>query len=135
LVTAETANWTEAQLAVLRQKHLFEKSPKRELEKIAFSFRHEFQCEHAECGGHKIICTDWEMGESWRQWRAKYQDGWEAKFRERYEQDMIQEFDTHFYVGTVHNHPHIWIIVGLFYPPNSSKGENMFLPPPQPVTL
>ena len=34
-----------------------------------------------------------------RQWRSKYKDGWEAKFRERYEQDMIQKFDTHFYVG------------------------------------
>lgn len=133
VITPETADWTEAQLTVLRQKHLFEKSPKTELEKIPFSFRYEFQCEHDECGGHKIICTDWEMGESWRQWRSKYKDGWEAKFRERYEQDMIQKFDTHFYVGTVHNHPHIWIIVGLFYPPKSSKGESLFLPPARPV--
>jgi hypothetical protein len=23
---------------------------------------------------------------------------------------------AHFYVGTVHQHPHTWIIVGLFYP-------------------
>ena len=135
VITSESAEWTEAQLSVLRQKHLFEKSPKTELEKIPFSFRYEFYCDHDECDGHKIICTDWEMGESWRQWRSKYKEGWEAKFRERYEQEMIEKLDTHFYVGTVHNHPHIWIIVGLFYPPKSSKGENMFLAPPQPVAL
>ena len=30
---------------------------------------------------------------------------------------MIEKFDTHFYVGTVHRNPKSWIIVGLFYPP------------------
>jgi hypothetical protein len=35
---------------------------------------------------------------------------------------MIEKYDTHFYVGTVHRHPHIWIIVGLFYPPPSTAG-------------
>ncbi len=29
---------------------------------------------------------------------------------------MIEKNDTHFYVGTLHHHPNIWIIVGLFYP-------------------
>ena len=126
VITAESANWTDAQLAVLRQGHLFLKSPKTELEKIPFSFRYEFQCDHDECKGHKIICTDWEMGQSWRQWKAKYGNGWENKFRERYETEMIQKYDTHFYMGTIHQHPHVWIIVGLFYPPKSSKGQGLF---------
>ena len=30
---------------------------------------------------------------------------------------MINDRDTHFYVGTIHQHPKEWIIVGLFYPP------------------
>jgi hypothetical protein len=30
---------------------------------------------------------------------------------------MIQKNDTHLCVGTVHQHPDSWIIVGLFYPP------------------
>jgi hypothetical protein len=29
---------------------------------------------------------------------------------------MIQRNDTDFYVGTIHQHPHVCIIVGLFYP-------------------
>lgn len=29
---------------------------------------------------------------------------------------MIGVKDTHFYVGTIHQHPKEWIIVGLFYP-------------------
>ena len=35
---------------------------------------------------------------------------------------MIEKFDTHFYVGTVHQHPKSWIIVGLFYPPKALMG-------------
>jgi len=64
-----------------------------------------------------MMCTDWEMGQSWRSWRRAYGSQWEAKFRERYERDMIDRNDTSFFVGTVHQHPHRWIIVGLFYPP------------------
>jgi|ERR1700722_2965348 len=118
VIDRETAQWTESQLAILRQGDFFVKQPKTELEKIPYSFRYEFQCDHDECTGHTIICTDWEMGESWRQWKQRYGDGWEAKFRQRYETEMIEKLDTHFYVGTIHQHPHIWIIVGLFYPPS-----------------
>ena len=63
------------------------------------------------------MCTDWEMGAAWRAWTKKYGSGWEAKFRQKFEREMIEKFDTHFYVGTIHQHPNRWIIVGLFYPP------------------
>ena len=126
IITPESPTWTNAQLDILRQGHLFAEKPKQELEKVPFSFRYEFNCDHDECTGHKFICTDWEMGESWRKWSADYGDEWEAKFRQRYEAEMIQKYETHFYVGTVHQHPGTWIIVGLFYPPYSAKGGTLF---------
>jgi hypothetical protein len=46
-----------------------------------------------------------------------------APFRERFERDMIDRYDTHFMVGTVHKHPKNWIIVGLFYPPKQAIGD------------
>jgi hypothetical protein len=39
---------------------------------------------------------------------------------------MINKYDTHFFVGTVHNHPKNWIIVGLFYPPPERSPELPF---------
>ena len=39
------------------------------------------------------------------------------------ENEMINKYDTHFYVGTVHQHPDAWIIVGLFYPPRQTMGD------------
>jgi hypothetical protein len=60
---------------------------------------------------------------SYRAWRRQYGDEWEAKFRHRFEMEMIEKNDTHFFVGTIHQHPSSWIIVGLFYPPKSKQPE------------
>jgi hypothetical protein len=128
----ETPSWTPAQLEALRQGQLFGKVPQSELEKIPFKFQYKFFCNHGNCTGHTLMCTDWEMAQSWRKWRMQYGDGWEQKFRDRYESDMIQKCDTHFYVGTVHRHPHKWIIVGLFYPPKSPSGPGLFEQIPEP---
>jgi hypothetical protein len=65
-----------------------------------------------------------EPGESYRKWRRDYGDsGWETAFRNRYEKEMIKRFDTHFYVGTLHQYPDTWIIVGLFYPQLREQGR------------
>jgi hypothetical protein len=119
ITRAEAVDWTPDQQATLNQQLLpFETStPASPLEKIPFEFRYEFQCDAPNCPGHHMSCTDWEIGQSYRKWRNDYGDGWEAKFREKYERQMIEKNDTHFYVGTLHQYPGTWIIVGLFYPP------------------
>ncbi len=122
LIQASDSTWTESQLGILRQGDLFQDGPQGELEKVPFKFKYEFTCEDSECAGHALSCTDWEMGESWRRWSEKYGESeWENKFRLRYEREMIDKYDTHFYVGTVHQHPAEWIIVGLFYPTRSPQ--------------
>ncbi len=125
-IKATSPTWTAKQLAILSQGHLFEKKPPKQLEKIPFSFKYKFRCDEAECRGHELTCTDWEMGESWRKWKADYGDGWEAKFRQKYETELPNKCDLHFYVSTVHTHPKEWIIVGLFYPPRSIKTGLLF---------
>jgi len=118
---AKNPNWTPAQEAILSQGHLFEDAPKQELEKIPYTFMYKFFCDHSLCTGHELSCTDWEMGESWRQWKIKYENNWEEAFRAKYEKEMIEEKDLHFFVGTVNAHPQEWIIVGLFYPPKFAE--------------
>jgi hypothetical protein len=130
-IKAGSPNWTAAQQAILRQENMFEKKPATELEKIPFNFRYRFNCDHDTCKGHKMFCSDWEMGESFRKWKAEYGNQWESKFRQRYETEMIQKYDTHFYVGTVAKYPGTWIIVGLFYPPHSRQ-SGLFQSEPKP---
>jgi hypothetical protein len=118
----EGPDWSAAQLAKLQQDEaqmtLFDKkAPLTKLEKIPYVFKYEFECDDSDCHGHTTSCTDWEMLGTYRSWRSKYgAKDWEAKFRLRFEKEMIEKYETHFYVGTVHIHPDRWIIVGLFYP-------------------
>ena len=43
--------------------------------------------------------------------------------------EMIEKYDTHFFVGTVHQHPGSWTIVGLFYPPKRQSAIYLTKPP------
>lgn len=110
-------DWTQQEREKLSQYGLFENAPASPLEKIPYKFYYNFRCAESSCRGHRLSCVDWELGESYRKWRVKYgTSAWEGAIRNRYELEMIGENDTHFYVGTVRQHPASWIIVGLFYP-------------------
>jgi len=116
VIQKDRGDWTETELARLRQYSMWETAPHRELVKIPFKFIYEFTCDEPGCNTHRLSCTDWEMGQSYLSWLRRYGDGWVDAFRNRYEKEMIEQNDTHFYVGTVNNHPSEWIIVGLWYP-------------------
>lgn len=111
------SEWTEGELSRLRQYTLFGDAPKTQLEKLPFNFIYEFRCDEPECRGHRLSCTDWEMGAAYRAWRYKYHARWEEKFRDKFETKMALVNDTYFFVGTLRTHNGEWIIVGLFYPP------------------
>ena len=113
---ATTAAWNDAQLAKLRQNSLWQNAPSNELVKIPYNFKYHYRCPHDRCNGHEQSCTDWEMGAAFLSWTRKYSGDWEAKFRQRFEHEMMERNDTGFYVGTLSNHPASWQIVGLWYP-------------------
>ncbi|MFZ2060180.1 MAG: hypothetical protein WAU82_04155 [Candidatus Binatus sp.] len=115
-VEPDEPDWTPDQKQALQQMHMFDAEPPEELEKIPFKFIYDFDCADPQCNGHQMTCTDWEMSELYRKVRLSHGDDWEAPFRQRYEDEMIHKYDTHFYVGTIHQHPGSWIIVGVFYP-------------------
>ncbi len=117
IIEPDASEWSPQQLANLDQTMLFHSGPSEKLEKIPFRFKYEFRCNDPNCNGHSMSCTDWEMAQSYRSWRDQYQEEWETAFRQTYEDKMINRYDTYFYVGTIHQHPKEWIIVGLFYPP------------------
>ena len=115
--------WSAEQFAILNQGDLFRSAPTQTLEKIPFKFIYDLQCTDRNCTGHKMSCTDWEMAQAYRRWHREYGEEWEKYFRQRFEQNLIEKWDTHFFVGTVHQHPTSWIIVGLFYPPKETMGD------------
>lgn len=117
LIRKDDPNWSQADLEKLSQPSMFEKAPFKLLEKIPYKFIYQVFCDEDTCNGHHLSCTDWELGQSYRKWTKQYGTEWDKKFRQRYEDEMINRNDTHVFVGTVSAHPASWIIVGLFYPP------------------
>jgi hypothetical protein len=111
--------WSADDLARLRQNTLWATAPTRELEKMPVKFTYWFHCYDASCNGHRLRCTDWEMAQTWRQWRRIYGADWEQSFRQRYFDDMVGR-DTHFFVGTHSLYP-TWMAIGLFYPPRTAQ--------------
>lgn len=122
-IDPDNRQWTGAELARLRQEPLFGARPKEELEKLPFTFKYRFYCEDPACRSHFMTCVDWEVGQSFRKWARQYADDWESKFLERYEHDMRERYDTHFFVGNQEQAPTAWIIIGVFYPPKQSPAQ------------
>lgn len=119
------ADWTPAEKAILSQQTLgFSKTPQTPLEKVPFDFKYDFRCPETECKGHSTKCLDWEIYQSYRNWRRKYGQNWRAKINERFAEEMVNKKDTYFFVGTIKAHPKDWTVVGLFYPP---RDPNMSL--------
>jgi hypothetical protein len=123
-ITPTSSDWTPKQKTILNQNSFgFQNAPKEALQKIPFEFTYQFRCDDADCNGHEMDCTDWEMSEAYRDWSKKYGAEWKVKFLQTFERDMISRYDTHFYVGTLHQHPKNWQIVGLFYPPRKNMDD------------
>ena len=110
--------WTNEELAKLQQQNFFDTGNREQLERVPFDFKYEYLCDDPACRGHKMKIVDWEIYQAYRSWLRKYGSGWEEKLRHRFEYEMQEKKDTHFFVGTMRSHPTSWIIVGLFYPPN-----------------
>lgn len=129
IVAEDSPTWTDEELRKLTQYHsqgmLFGEAPSKTLEKIPFKFYYRYRCAEATCPTHTMSCTDWELAESYRRWRTPFGADWRAAILEKYDTQMRERLDTHFYVGTVHKYPNVWIIVGLFYPPFPS-GQQQF---------
>lgn len=127
IIERVSAQWTEKQLASLRQQNFLIQDDLKSLEKIPYDFKYEYECDDPACNGHTQKIVDWEIYQSYRSWWRRYgPGGWEEKLRQRYELKMQEKNDTHLFVGTMRAHPKSWIVVGLFYPPKTEVRQAAF---------
>jgi hypothetical protein len=122
LVKEHADPWTERERAALRQERLGlgeeETRELNELEQIPWKFSYEFDCDAADCGGHKLQIFDWELGQSYRRWSRSNPTRWEEMIRQKYERELPAR-DLHLVVGTLAAHPKTFVIIGLVYPPRA----------------
>lgn len=131
LVRRRAEPWTEAQRAYLRQQHLDlgEEASRElsELEQIPYSFAYQFRCDDSRCTKpHTLSILDWELGAAYRRWRRAYGNGWEAKLRQKFEQELPAT-DLHLVVGNLAKRHHTFVIIGLVRPPRSKVADSGFV--------
>ena len=116
-------DWTEDQRAKLvgapGATDLFGTAPPRQLlEKLPVNFHYFYSCDGV-CGPHRHMFIDWEVGESWRSWRERYQPRakLEAAIRQKYLDEPQSRGNLFLFLGTVHRFPDLWMVIGQIRPP------------------
>lgn len=122
----DNPEWTEDELGKLVQQqsqgNLFEPAEQRKqlklLQKLPYDFYYHYVCDTPDgerSYKHKIV--DWEVGTLYRRCAREYKTNWEAKFREKLEEEFAAK-DLMFMMGNMHRFAHQWLIISLFYPPS-----------------
>jgi hypothetical protein len=113
--------WDPDKEAIVAQPSLFMPT-KQGLEKIPYRFRYRYRCATPGCNGHVQSMIDWELAESYRSWRERYERPvLLEKIRERFLEEMCGEAkDTILFVGNMHRHPKSFLVLGVFWPPKES---------------
>lgn len=121
--------WRSSFLAELRQARIWDdrtvsKEPPR---KVPFKFKYTFQCDDPRCKGHRMMNEDWELGALY--WRMIDAGCAEKEAIDKVRQKFLTQMcapdrDTHFFVGTVLAHPKNWVVIGVYWPPESTLNKS-----------
>jgi hypothetical protein len=120
ITPVDDPDWTEEDKAKLLQDGLFDSEQiKRRppLRKLPYGFHYRYECSTpAGMEKHRHKITDWEVGALYWNCYRGYGVGWEQPFRQKLEAEFARK-DLLFLMGTIHQFPDQWLIVGLVYPP------------------
>jgi len=111
--------WRKRASAAASRLSLFDApgTEKPELEVVPWRFRYSFQCSAPGCNGHHQTIVDWEVAALWR--RLRQRDDWIDAMKARLEQDLWQRRDSVLFVGNQEQHPISFLVLGVFWPPDS----------------
>jgi hypothetical protein len=117
VVDDDIQEWDSTKSGVAAQPSLFFQG-KQGLEQIPYRWRYHYRCSPT-CKGHTQSMIDWELSESYRSWRERY-DAITLldKIRQRFLDEMCSpQKETVFFVGNQHVHPRAFLVLGVFWPP------------------
>lgn len=111
------AERTPSQEWVAQQINIFDQE-RRKLEVLPYRLTYKFRCDDAACRAHEMGLLDWEAGQSYLSFKAKYST---ERLPEVLRQKWFDEIagpnrDPHLFVGNMHRYPKNWMLLGVFYP-------------------
>lgn len=99
---------------------------KSTLEPAPYQVKYRYLCSDKSCKSHDQSLIDWELGAAGRKWSTQYTPS-EISERIRkkfYGQLCAGDRDTHFYIGNQHQRPKGFLILGVYWPPIDSSGQD-----------
>jgi len=117
-------NSTEIRETELKKKSIMAQldmlGEKQDLELLKFRFILKFNCGHKLCKGHEYSILDWEISELYR--KVKNKKDWKERIRDKVMDTICgPKRETYLLVGNMSQHPHVFCILGFFWPPKESQ--------------
>jgi hypothetical protein len=92
-------------------KHPYEPAPWR--------FRYAYRCRAPGCKGHTQTIVDWEVETLWR--NVRRQETWRDLMQRKFRDELwAPDRDTVLFVGNMGQRPHNFLVLGVFWPPQSA---------------
>jgi hypothetical protein len=89
---------------------------RRAIELLPYAFKYRYRCSDPECRGHTQTIVDWEMGQHFRNVRAR--PDWRDLLRKRWLDEICgDDKDTAFIVGNQFQGPVSFLVLGVWRPP------------------
>lgn len=125
-ISPDAPEWPPKFLEAMKQMRIFDdrKKTKEPPRKVPFKFHYVFKCDDSRCKGHRQMIEDWEVGALyWNLIDGGVQPEQAAlKVKEKFLNQLCGPGkDTHFFVGTIAQHPKSWVVIGVFWPKNQPK--------------
>lgn len=92
---------------------------KKDLEIIPYKFMLNFYCDDKSCKGHEYSILDWEIAELYR--KTKMKKDWRSMLREKVMKMCGPKRETYLLIGNMSRHPHIFCVLGFFWPPKQRQ--------------
>lgn len=124
-VTVEKAEgWSSSKKALAAQGKLLSPAVQSELEPLPWTFRYRYRCATSKCKGHTQKIIDWEIGQAWRAWEAESELERIAQIRSKWLDDIAgSQKDVVFFAGNMHKWPANFLILGVYYPPETATAQ------------
>jgi hypothetical protein len=104
--------------AWVNQGDLLDSRPKRPLQAPRFTAKYRYRCGDVACRGHNQGILDWELVTLQRHLAGRTDDEVRAEMRTKFLTQMCGPgHDTAFFVGNQAKRPHVFSVLGVYYPP------------------
>ncbi len=124
---AQLDEWRKRADAIAAQQSLFDdlNVTKAPFEIIPWRFRYKYRCLAPNCSGHCQTIIDWEVVTLYR--KVHDRPNWQDLMRQKFVKELwAPERDTTLFVGNMEQRPSSFLVLGVFWPPQSGMQRSLF---------